>query len=207
VSVLNARKTHCLHGHEYTEATTYVTPRGVRECRKCRKEANRRLRTGESFHRPTTGERFWSKVDKTDTCWLWVSALASGGYGQFSLGGRPQAAHRVAYELLVGPIPDGLSLDHMCHERLCVNPDHLRAVTTKQNMENRKGPRKDSASGIRGVYLNKRLGRWFALVGHNGKQIFAGSFASISEAEAAAVTKRNELFTHNDTDPRGSNEC
>ena len=86
-------------------------------------------------------ERFWSKVDKSGDCWLWTaSTFPSGGYGQFNVGSkklgtrRPARAHRYAYEALIGPIPDGLQLDHLCREPLCVNPAHLEPVTQKVNI-------------------------------------------------------------------------
>lgn len=89
--------------------------------------------------------RFWSKVEKTDGCWLWT-ASTSQGYGRIWTptpdGGRMLAqAHRVAYELLVGPIPDGLYLDHLCRNRLCVRPDHLEPVTNGENvLRGKSGP-------------------------------------------------------------------
>lgn len=86
-------------------------------------------------HRPSLEERFWAKVNKTDTCWLWQSPPSACGYGQFNVNGFPMKAHRFAYELLVGPIPEGLHIDHLCHIALCVNPAHLEAVTPKVNSE------------------------------------------------------------------------
>lgn len=77
--------------------------------------------------------RLWAKVDKTPTCWLWTGALTRGDYGTISVNGRDRAVHRVAYEILVGPIPDGLQLDHLCGVRRCVNPDHLEPVTGQEN--------------------------------------------------------------------------
>lgn len=78
-------------------------------------------------------DRFWAKVDKTDDCWLWT-ASTNNGYGSISLGARKRVqAHRFAYELLVGPIPDGLELDHLCRVRHCVNPAHLEPVTAREN--------------------------------------------------------------------------
>lgn len=81
-------------------------------------------------------ERFWAKVDKTDTCWLWTAYISPDGYGRFdrlrAMG--EQSAHRIAYVLLVGPIPDGLELDHLCRVRHCVNPLHLEAVTHAENV-------------------------------------------------------------------------
>lgn len=77
-------------------------------------------------------ERFWSKVTKTDTCWLWTAYLRRG-YGKIKISNRTVLAHRFAYEMLVGPIPDGLQLDHLCRVRNCVNPAHLEPVTSREN--------------------------------------------------------------------------
>jgi hypothetical protein len=86
--------------------------------------------------------RFWSKVSGADftECWLWTAGLSiSGGYGQFGLNGRQLQAHRVAYELLIADIPDGLQIDHLCRVRACVNPWHLEPVTLLENA--RRGAR------------------------------------------------------------------
>lgn len=80
-------------------------------------------------------DRFWPKVDITGFCWLWNAATDKAGYGVVNLGGgKVNRAHRVAYELLVGPIPAGLHLDHLCRVRRCLNPDHLEPVTPRVNM-------------------------------------------------------------------------
>jgi len=84
--------------------------------------------------RVAIAERFWSKVDKTDGCWLWTAGQNGHGYGAFGLGDRAIGAHRLAYELLVGPIPVGLTLDHLCRVRHCVNPQHLEPVTNRTNI-------------------------------------------------------------------------
>lgn len=81
----------------------------------------------------TTESRFWRKVQKTEACWLWTAGMSVGGYGRFKANGRMNFAHRFAYELLVGPIPDGLQLDHLCRVRHCVNPAHLEPVTAREN--------------------------------------------------------------------------
>jgi hypothetical protein len=78
-------------------------------------------------------ERFWAKVEKGEGCWLWRGSLTRDGYGQLRFAGRTHQAHRVAYTLLVGAIPDGLSLDHLCRVHRCVNPAHLEAVTPTEN--------------------------------------------------------------------------
>ena len=104
------------------------------------------------FARVPVEERFWGYVEKTPTCWRWTGWLNPDGYGSIQesptngVRGKAIRVHRFAYELLVGPIPDGLDLDHTCHtedltclggstcpHRQCVNPDHLEPVTGKEN--------------------------------------------------------------------------
>lgn len=79
-------------------------------------------------------QRLWPRVDKSGDCWIWQGALTTWGYGTIRYKGRPCQAHRVAYELLVGPIPDGMQLDHICRVRACVNPAHLEPVTNRENV-------------------------------------------------------------------------
>lgn len=89
---------------------------------------------------PDSLERFWSYVDRSKTedgCWLWNGHRESNGYGRFRHDGRRSGAHRFAYEAEVGPIPDGLTIDHLCRVRHCVNPAHLEAVTSRENTRRR----------------------------------------------------------------------
>lgn len=84
-------------------------------------------------YRPLT-ERFWEKVRKGDGCWEWLGARCEpGGYGRIRLDGAQLLAHRVAYEINVGAIPDDLTIDHLCGNRWCVNPEHLEPVERGEN--------------------------------------------------------------------------
>ena len=84
--------------------------------------------------------RFWVKVDKRepDECWRWIASITTHGYGQFSCSDgtvrRPVGAHRLAYAMLVAPIPKGMFIDHLCRNRWCVNPTHMEVVTNKENI-------------------------------------------------------------------------
>jgi hypothetical protein len=81
-------------------------------------------------------DRFLSCVEKLPDqpgCWLWTGSYTGKGYGGFWTGERSVRAHRFSYEAFVGPIPSGLTIDHVCRVRMCVNPAHLRAVTQFEN--------------------------------------------------------------------------
>jgi len=151
-------------------------------------------------HGMTMRDRLDMHTNKTGDCWIWTAWKNSKGYGHINVGGKLRGAHRVAYELAHGPIPKGVEIDHKCHTRACVRPDHLRPATHKQNLENQVGARPGSKSGVRGVYWNAKSQKWVARVGHNGQIAHLGLYATIEEAEVVVIAKRNELFTHNDAD-------
>jgi len=94
----------------------------------------KKFKRGHGRRRPLA-ERFDTKVRKTEGCWYWTGAIGTGGYGRIGTGEgkRLEQAHRVAYELYVGPIPEGLHIDHLCRTRSCVRPDHLEPVPQAEN--------------------------------------------------------------------------
>jgi hypothetical protein len=81
-------------------------------------------------------DRFWQKVQipaTDDGCWVWMGTKMPNGYGHFWNDGKGVGAHRFSYETLSGPIPVGLTLDHLCRNKICVRPDHLEAVSQQEN--------------------------------------------------------------------------
>src|SRR5882757_1653346 len=94
-------------------------------------------------------DNFWSLVGSLlpNDCWPWLGDVAIVGYGRFSLDSQRLYAHRIAYELIKGPIPAGLQIDHLCRNRVCCNPSHLEAVTQQENL--RRG------NGIAAIHAHK----------------------------------------------------
>lgn len=78
--------------------------------------------------------RFWSHVDRSGECWLWLLQRTSEGYGRVRVNGERWFAHRFSYTIAKGPIPPELTIDHLCRTRACVRPDHLEAVTVSVNV-------------------------------------------------------------------------
>lgn len=105
----------------------------------CENHYRRLRRWGEPLAgRPTpcgpVALRFWSKVIKTDTCWLWTDAPNNSGYGTFSVGAVPVGAHRMSWLLDGRDLDADMQLDHLCRVRLCVRPTHLEQVTAAENL-------------------------------------------------------------------------
>lgn len=83
----------------------------------------------------TPEQRLRARVVKTDTCWNWTAAKTRKGYGWFQADGRPHLAHRYAYTLAYGPLPDHIQLHHLCENKGCVRPDHLQPVTQAEHID------------------------------------------------------------------------
>lgn len=121
----------------------------------------RRPQKSDAEKRLIRVEKFWARIDidGADDCWHWKPSVNTTGYGQFKFDGKMQVAHRVSYQIVVGPVPEGMYLDHTCHNvdlsckgglaclhRRCVNPAHLEPVTNLENIRR----------GRAGLYLAER---------------------------------------------------
>ena len=150
-------------------------------------------------------ERFTRKIDTSGDCWKWTGCVIRTGYGAVwaSSERRTAGAHRVAYELFVGPIPKGRQLDHLCRNPRCVRPDHLEPVTPRENTLRGTSFAAENARKThchRGheytpenTYLYKRNGRWRDCRACMRAHRFAyrlknGLVASFTRAEHAART-------------------
>lgn len=157
---------HCRRGHPWTAASTAYNDRGYRTCRICKsdRERARRLRKQRERWGPDgmpenwrflkkngpaatrAVDRLWPRVMEVETCWLVTGCDNGLGYGLIYSEGRSVVTHRVMWEHLRGPIPEGLELDHLCRNTNCCNPDHLEPVTHAENLRRAKwGNRKASA--------------------------------------------------------------
>lgn len=146
--------------------------------------------------------RFWAKVERDEGgCWRWLGVMNDSGYGLLGVGARNVRAHRLSWELHNTPVPDGMQVDHMCRNRGCVNPSHLRLASPKQNSEHTDA-RPGSLSRFRGVSFNKARGKWVAQVNDQGRNHAGGYFETEDEAATAARDLRNSLYTHNNLDRR-----
>ncbi|MEU9310909.1 HNH endonuclease signature motif containing protein [Streptomyces sp. NPDC048256] len=105
--------------------------------------------TDESLARVRIAERVLMKIDKTAHCWNWTGSTTDEGYGYFNIGDEKFRAHRWVFSLIVGPIPEGLVLDHLCRNRTCVRPSHLEPVTNRENILRGVGPSAVNAAKVR----------------------------------------------------------
>lgn len=176
----------------------------------CSKHYQRWYRYGTTVHPANNPERIRQRilekvvVTRALGCWEWQGTISTKGYGRIYAYGKPQQVHRLAYKLYIGDVPEGMVVDHKYVSqgcpRHCVNPEHLQAVTSKENQENLSGARKNNSSGFRGVHQDKRTKLWSGRLDHNYKTFSKGGFTTPEEANVWVVNKRNELYTNNYAD-------
>lgn len=148
--------------------------------------------------KPTPSQRFWAKVKvgAPSECWEWVAYRERDGYGWFGIMGRNHGAHRVSYVLAYGVIPKGMQVDHICGNRACVNPAHLRLATHYQNKLHGQ-VRVTNKLGIKGVSRMKN--QFKAEIALNGVRYYLGLWPTPEEAHAAYCRAANQLhgqFAH-----------
>lgn len=138
---------------------------------------------------PAWFERY--DIDAETGCWVWTGSRSGAGYGNFRDGRTVRNAHRAMYERVHGPVPDGLSLDHLCRNTLCVNPEHLEAVTQTENMRRGRSTRltKEQVAEIKAQppsVTHADLGARFGVSPHTIYGIRAGyRWVDIEPAKAA----------------------
>lgn len=129
-------------------------------------------------------DKFWSRVAKLDGgCWLWTGGKTIAKYGILTVDSKRVLAHRIVFTFLGNPLPSSVFIDHKCHNPSCVNPDHLRRCTQRENSRNR-GAGKNNTSGFKGVYWDKRKRLWIAEITVNRKKIYLGSSKRPEEAHS-----------------------
>lgn len=135
----------------------------------------------------------YTKRDDATGCLVWTGTVLANGYGYMSktLAGT-NAPHRYAWASANGPIPDGAWVDHICHNRACVEPSHLRLADAVENGANRAGANSNSSTGVRGVHRHKDGFR--VRMSRRGKYFHGGVFSTLDEARAVAEKMRSDLF-------------
>lgn len=161
----------------------------------CAMHNARQKRNGD----PLTTQRFFdpsealkARTRRDGECLTWTGTTNEKGYGSLRANGPMVLAHRFAWELSNGPIPDGLVVDHICHNRACVNVDHLRLATLQQNGIHRAGASHHSSTGVRNVFPHRD--RFQVQIHVDGTQRYFGTYESLTEASAVAEEIRQRLF-------------
>lgn len=143
------------------------------------------------------------EIDSASGCWIWPLALSQKGYGVLSFQGKRWYVHRLMFSIFVGPLADGLALDHIeCVSRACCNPAHLRQVSQAGNTQNQRGPRANNTSGHVGVYWSRRHEKWYAQITVGGTTTYLGRFTNLDDAIAAREEAERKYHPYRDPEYR-----
>lgn len=140
-------------------------------------------------------ERFWAKVNKTDTCWWWTGAIRDSRaqdaqYGQIKIRGKRTTTHRFSYQLHFGEIPDGLSVCHHCDNTLCVRPDHLFLGTAADNHADRARKMRNGLYKLNPLQVAEIRERYTPFDSINGTRALAREFGVTHSVICAIVHER-----------------
>ena len=138
-------------------------------------------------------EFFDSRINVDGDCVVWSGTINPNGYGYMGISGKRVRVHRYAWELANGPVPDGMMIDHICHNRACVKVEHLRLADRVENGRNREGANARSSTGVRNVH-RRHNGTFRVIFGIDNKNVYFGTYPTLDEAARVADEKRAELF-------------
>lgn len=161
----------------------------------CTKHYQRMVHHGslevESPSFETPEESFDYRTKWAGDCLIWTGRKHRG-YGRMWVDGKETLSHRYAWQRTIGPIPEGIEIDHMCHNRACVNVKHLRLASKSQNQQNRRGPSPTGSSGVRNVH--RKNDKWQVKLTKDKRTYYFGVYSTIEEAAEVAEQARKELF-------------
>jgi hypothetical protein len=140
------------------------------------------------YKRRSLNDRFWSKVNKTDSCWFWVGAKSTNGYGATWVNGKVVSAHRASFFIEHGRWPKEM-LDHLCRQKSCVNPEHLEEVSNRENITRGKTSKLRSNKYSNFVGVKKKHNKFEASIWINHKRVYLGMFNTEEEAGKAYEEK------------------
>jgi|SRR5690625_5253612 len=164
----------------------------------CQNHYNQWKRYGDPLiksrvHYKSPSEAFTARTEWHGDCLVWTGTVVSKRYGSLKVEGKMVLSHRYAWETVNGPIPPGMFIDHICHNTLCCNIDHLRLATHAENLANRSGAdSQNKSSSIRNVHRNNK--GWRVRVVKHGHEYNFGTYPTIEEAAEVAEQARKELF-------------